>query len=601
MDIDKVYNDLLSEYGLIKKETVEAIIKEKINYIVRQWNKKVKNKKVILWGAGEHTKQLFNFYEIDKKNIVAIVDKNHKIWGKNIDGIKIIGKKEIKNYNVDAIVISSLAFVNEIKKEINSIGYDYINLYENVEEDKKYIMQANLNLNFEHNSFLKYMNIFYLKEMYYKNKSEFLLNELIIEYLNIKDFLSSKRFINEYINKNYSKAERYKKFLISLDRLIEQIELKIKENKKKKIIFTVCDALKYDDIENAYKGKNNLKWLGEVARNSLYYRNSFSTSTYTRACFKGMFEKSMILKDYNSNNREYILYEKNNNIINLILKENYLIINNCTCKIKSIDNNENIINNINNCKDYRCCTEQLWDMISYICKYNKDIFVINHFLESHASYFGGENTSVDIITPLEIITNKYLKDKALKQYNEAIGYLDKQMKFYYSLLSDDTYNIITNDHGQPKFNGIGIERNHYSWSEYIIKSPIIISSKYLNSKVIDDLISKLDIDEIIKSIIYSQKIPNVQKEFVNVQRNALYNINLVKGYLKTNEEVKFTKAFSIIRTINEKFVLYEDGKEEFYLMPNEYRNEIMNKKYYKRIKELRSLIDDSFVQKNKDI
>ena len=60
--------------------------------------KKLKNKKVLIYGAGEYSTAIFNNYDLSKINIVAIVDK---IFEQNnngeVFGYKSLAPREIKN------------------------------------------------------------------------------------------------------------------------------------------------------------------------------------------------------------------------------------------------------------------------------------------------------------------------------------------------------------------------------------------------------------------------------------------------------------------------------------------------------------------------
>ena len=92
MNINNLYKQILEEYGLNKKNDIPHIIKYKRKYIIEKWIKETKDKNIVLWGAGEHTKELLDGCKIDKTNIVAIIDKNPELWGKELNGIKIISK-----------------------------------------------------------------------------------------------------------------------------------------------------------------------------------------------------------------------------------------------------------------------------------------------------------------------------------------------------------------------------------------------------------------------------------------------------------------------------------------------------------------------------
>jgi len=78
--------------------------------------KNLKNKDIVIYGAGIHTLNLFKNFEIFKTlNIMAIADQNKTLWGTKINKIPIISPKEIHNY-ANTVIISSFKFENDIKQ-----------------------------------------------------------------------------------------------------------------------------------------------------------------------------------------------------------------------------------------------------------------------------------------------------------------------------------------------------------------------------------------------------------------------------------------------------------------------------------------------------
>ena len=52
------------------------------------------------------------------------------------------------------------------------------------------------------------------------------------------------------------------------------------------------------------------------------------------------------------------------------------------------------------------------------------------------------------------------------------------------------------------------------------------------------------------------------------------------------------RAFKCFRTKTEKYVVYYDGTEEFYILPNEEQNLINDIKYKERIEEIKKKINN---------
>lgn len=77
--------------------------------------------KLIIWGIG----RIFNKYKrfLNIKDIVVFVDNCEELWGKSIDGIKVISPSKINKYTFDYIVVMTKSY-NEIRKQIKELGID---------------------------------------------------------------------------------------------------------------------------------------------------------------------------------------------------------------------------------------------------------------------------------------------------------------------------------------------------------------------------------------------------------------------------------------------------------------------------------------------
>ena len=97
----------------------------------------LKEERVVIYGAGVHTTNLFHTAPFIKElNIQAIADQDSSLWGKKRNGFLVIAPEEIDNY-AQNIIISSAKFEQEIKESLESQDKDYniITLYDNFTED----------------------------------------------------------------------------------------------------------------------------------------------------------------------------------------------------------------------------------------------------------------------------------------------------------------------------------------------------------------------------------------------------------------------------------------------------------------------------------
>jgi SAM-dependent methyltransferase len=110
---------------------------------IRQERNRVQNKlrvlnespptNVAIYGAGSHTEFLFRYTEIERVDVICLLDSNPHKWGSTFFGYPIYNPENIKQLDLDAVVISSRAFQDEIFQDIKYLednGVDVIRLYD---------------------------------------------------------------------------------------------------------------------------------------------------------------------------------------------------------------------------------------------------------------------------------------------------------------------------------------------------------------------------------------------------------------------------------------------------------------------------------------
>ncbi len=108
--------ELLDLYKLAKSNVEK--------FLIRIENQGRKN--ILLYGAGEVAETIIGAIrdrEAPKLSVLAIVDDDKDKLGKEMLGYKIISRDEIKDYNHDAIVITSYTFEDDIKGRLKEIEY----------------------------------------------------------------------------------------------------------------------------------------------------------------------------------------------------------------------------------------------------------------------------------------------------------------------------------------------------------------------------------------------------------------------------------------------------------------------------------------------
>lgn len=97
----------------------------------RLWSPKPR--KVAVYGAGTHTEFLLRYTGLKNANVACVLDSNPKRWGGRFLGMPIQSPNEVAELDVDAVVISSHAFHNEMRETMEEIcpeGIEVLDIYQ---------------------------------------------------------------------------------------------------------------------------------------------------------------------------------------------------------------------------------------------------------------------------------------------------------------------------------------------------------------------------------------------------------------------------------------------------------------------------------------
>lgn len=113
---NKVNFNLKNKKSLAQINIIKNILKMNNlqNRLIFKKISKLKNSKVILYGAGNHTLAFLNMFINLNIKVIYLCDSNKSLFEKKRFGFKIINPEKINKINYDKIIISSRAFQNEI-------------------------------------------------------------------------------------------------------------------------------------------------------------------------------------------------------------------------------------------------------------------------------------------------------------------------------------------------------------------------------------------------------------------------------------------------------------------------------------------------------
>lgn len=159
-------------------------------------------------------------------------------------------------------------------------------------------------------------------------------------------------------------------------------------------------------------------------------------------------------------------------------------------------------------------------------------------------------------------------------------YMDIQLKYYLDFFPLDSYIFILADHGY--LGQIIDERIHI---------PLIIKTPKNDKMVIDELFSTKDILKVVRKIIDNVDVKIKNEEYIRIEKTPFYNKELIESY-KVDLNSKYIYAFQMIKTIDEKYIIFQNGYEEYYVLSEDEMKEINvinNKKYIDKINNMRGI------------
>lgn len=184
---------------MLSKYFIKKVSNKRFDNYIKDLFEELKNKKILLYGAGEGSEYLFDNYSFKNLNIVAIADR--KFTQETIfKGMKAISPDEITNQDYDVILITNEytpPIVKYLEKDLKVEGKELKMVFEDlIPEERDSFMYLEM-YNFEK----------HLKKMNKKLKNEKIVLygsgvffEVINEYYDLSELniigISDRRFVN---------------------------------------------------------------------------------------------------------------------------------------------------------------------------------------------------------------------------------------------------------------------------------------------------------------------------------------------------------------------------------------------------------------------
>ena len=560
------YNELIKLYNIdedVDRKHTSLAIRNILNKFCYSHNN------VAIWCNGEHTRMLMTDYMDELRNINIIIDNQLNGYG---DGFNVIKESEIRDNRIEGIIISYYRYKDEIKKNLEKNFKDipYLDIYDELQKKGICLEAEYYKYSHPNNTYFvinKYRNNIRLgidlEESYIQ-----LINKLIV----IKDFFTATEVAKQFL-KITSEPEKVKNVIMILSDLCEYIKYNISKINKNNILMICIDTMRKQDFYNRFN--NTIKAVNNKAC-CFYNAYSVSTSTYeslipTYGEYKSVKQVGTIVKEKDcrficesiKNKRKIYFYTDGD---------------------KFIESDE-----IKYSGCFQTITEKLWNFLIDVSNEKHGLFYIHVLQESHF-WYANAYTEVPFVSGISTdiidLKNSDMIDKLKNQKIDADRYLDNILSFLLGNINSNF--VVYADHGylMPDEYKINEEDNSiYSYHNSLIQIPLIIKQNENNLMIGDryELISLMQLNEMLCNIINNRIVTPKQYDYIKVQRTAIYNPKLKKIYREKGRERELMAFELFVFVDGYKLCVYEDGKIILLHKDEIVDSNKLTKKYYNTV------------------
>jgi hypothetical protein len=544
------------------------------------------SKKVAIWGDEEHTGKIIELL-VGRCNEVVRVVEHIAEKDDRVNDDKVIVLNNIENQRVEVIILTTMNNRDKIKQEIKKMSpaisiIDIYDIYDNVISSDELISffktpYAHYNVWIEihvlRNLIVKEKDIQFLDKLYH-----WLLSYLLL----LRDFNQFENIIKQYSHTKLLGREQAMMLKEEVFQLLDYAKSRIFQRQQKDFIVFIFDAMRQQDIVLTPA-------LNKLAKRSMTFSSAFSPSTYTRACFIGMLtslrpdgnsfeDRSINGHDSSSlkwlTDHEYRVYQHGGPVIDNVRS------------LKRVgDNNPNVL------------TSKLWEVNCRLFSMNEPQFHLIHAMETHYPFLCVEHQGVisKNYQPIEFLKgNDNKSSEIIKQYNQVLMYISDTLDKAFTWMSKSTTLIVTSDHGGA-VGGVNPTGHLTKCDEEYIHVPLIIFNERYVPQNYNELFSMSKFDALLNSLFVSDKF-NVSlfSSYILVERDPIYNLAWRNETQVIEKLGDWILGFKMVRDREYKYVLFENGNERFYKLPDEKMNLIFNNSYTEMISNLKSKISTDF-------
>ena len=569
--------------------------------VLAAWADVPRDAVVLVWGDEEHTCELLNLLRPAPGRVAGFIDPASRSSSGELIGCRRLSMQDAAGLEPDIVVLSSFARREKHRAEVlrRFPRCRVLDFYEALDFEGVFGDQRG----FPFYSGTEYVRLFELCDAYRnahdKAHRKALLFELAATYYEIRDFLNGEKCAREYAADGHDDGGRVAAFVTATNALLAELRGSLLGREGDIALFLV-DAIRMRDVRPAHGEPPAMPFLLGMSQRAVTFTRAFSSTLYTVPSVPSMLTGKLPLDDVIYNKR--IVSVDESALLRTLHGEGYRLFN--FISWKDFFEGETRVTPVRFSRpgdalpllSRALAPRILWRHATTLAGAPQRAFCLVHlFCETHDPHLCGAHGDA----PVKHLFYEYLgKDNPgissqqyRAQFRECLAYVDRQLEFHFGFLPEGMTKAVFGDHGQiaerilehPEAVG-----SLLSWHDDRIHVALILEGPRLAAASRDSLFSMSDLGGLILDARHGKLAPPPRR-CVQVQFDPLYNKAIKAAYARVGCE-KYTKGFKAIRGERDKFVLYDDGTEEYYLLPDERNNRIGEPQLADSVKFLRSFL-----------
>jgi regulator of replication initiation timing len=582
-ELEKRYHNLFIDYALdrpLDAKNICSVIRQSLHRFL------LGAKKPALYCNGGHTQMLMADFMYELKKVKYIVD-NYAPCDED-HGFILIKDEDLEIRGIDAVILSSYKFRNDIKQSMKEKHPDLpvLDIYDEFEQ-RGIMLQSDYY--YSNHPYQHYKRINQLQREIRSHTDIKTLHELylrlVTKYIHIKDFRTALIKLEEWKKLggvHQEDTSRIDGLLADVDALYE-LQKKAAESISENHVLMLCiDGLRYQDLSEEYMPKLSR----EFEKSAFIFDNAYSFSTSTYESLIPVYSENDDLRTeyYNRNS----ISEQECRFVQSACKQNRHIYF-YTDMDTFVDSP-----NIKYSATFQTATEKMWSFILDASEDEKGLFYIHILYESHYS-FSNPYTENKLISEGTALLFDFLPQKGRRlrtdyeqQHLDSVHYLDDILTPFLHCLKCRM--LVYADHGnlilkQP-CDIQDISETKLTFSEDWIHIPFLIRSPEIGTGKSKKLMTLMSLNDIIVCLFEQRKYRIPDCAFIKAARSQIYNPDFRYLYKEIGKE-KCLLAFELfIFAGGYKVAVYADGTVELWETDDEKicSNNTVVKVFFERIK-----------------